>query len=68
MEQAEEHNEEEDLEEGEEKVGVAAEEEDEGDEGWEAAIEDSRAHVNQGRVSSLSFASGHGQEGVADVH
>merc|ERR1719284_509055 len=26
------------------------------------------ARFNQSRVSSLSFASGHGQEGVADVH
>ena len=63
-----EDDEQEDLEEGAEDVGVAADEEDEGDEGGEAAIEDSRAHVNQGRVSSLSFASGYGQEGVADVH
>ena len=41
-----EHDEQEYLEEGAEDVGVAAEEENEGDEGGDAAIEDSRAHVH----------------------
>ena len=41
-----EHDEQEDLEEGAEDVGVAADEENEGDEGGDAAIEDGRAHVH----------------------
>ena len=41
-----EHDEQEDLEEGAEDVGVAADEENEGNEGGDAAIEDSRAHVH----------------------
>ena len=38
--------EEEDLEEGQEEVGVTGEEEDEGDEGGHSSIEDGRAHVH----------------------
>ena len=40
--------EEEDLEEGQEEVGVTGEEEDEGDEGGHSSIEDGRAHVHLG--------------------
>jgi len=61
-------SEEEDLEEGQEEVGVAAEEENEGNEGGDASIEDGRAHVNEGCLRSFSLAASHGQEGMADVH
>ena len=64
----EQDSEEEDLEEGQEEVGVAAKEEDEGDEGGDSSIEDGGAHVNQGCLSSFSLAASHGQEGVADVN
>ena len=64
----EQDSEEEDLEEGQEEVGVAAEEEDEGDEGGDSSIEDGRAHVNQGCLRSFSLAASHSQEGVADVN
>lgn len=60
--------EEEDLEEGQEEVGVTGEEEDEGDEGGHSSIEDGRAHVHQGGLRSLSLGAVHSQEGVADVH
>jgi len=63
-----EHDEQEDLEEGAEDVGVAADEEDEGDEGGDAAIEHGRAHVHHGSVGSLFLGAGHGQEGVTDVN
>ena len=60
--------EEEDLEEGQEEVGVAAEEENECDEGGDAAIEDGRAHVHQSRLGSFSLAARHSQKCMADVH
>ena len=42
-----EDDEQEDLEEGAEDVGVAADEENEGDEGGDTSIEDGRPHVHQ---------------------
>ena len=63
-----EHDEQEDLEEGGENVGVAADEEDEGDQGGDATVEDGGAHVHHGSVGSLLLAAWHGEEGVADVH
>ena len=60
--------EEEDLEEGQEEVGVTAEEEDEGDEGGDSSIEDGRAHVHQGCLGSFPLVARHRQEGMADVY
>ena len=61
-------SEEEDLEEGQEEVGVAAEEENEGDEGGDSPIEDGRTHVHQGCLRSFSLTARHRQEGMADMH
>ena len=61
-------SEEEDLEEGQEEVGVTAEKENEGDECGDSSIEDGGAHVHQSSLCSLSLAARHSQEGVADVH
>ena len=67
MEDAKQHDQEENAEKGGKDVRVAAGEQDEGDKCGDAAVEDGGSNVDQGALGPVPPGAGYGQEGVAYV-
>ena len=68
MEQSKHHDKQENFKEHWEHVRVTSRQQDEGQQGGEAAVEHRHAHVHNGGLGPLLPCAGHSQEGVADVN